>query len=104
MQRLFQFGTLILLATTLLVPLSESLDRWDKPGLGNDTEFHLFAIVLFLALVLLLTRLIARAASALLLSTVWQWSAPVTAFGARMELGRKMEPMVACSPPVPLRI
>ena len=104
MQRLFQLGTLILLATTLLVPLSESLDRWDKPGLGNDTEFHLFAIVLFLALVLLLTRLVARAASALLLFTVWQWSAPVAAFGVRMELNWKRMPVVDTSPPVPLRI
>lgn len=103
MQRLFQLGTLILLATTLLVPLSESFDRWDKPGLGNDTEFHLFAIVLFLALVLLLTRLVARAASALL-PMVWRWSVPVAAFCARMELGRKSVPMVATSPPVPLRI
>ncbi len=103
MQRLFQLGTLILLATTLLVPLSESLDRWDKPGLGNDTEFHLFAIVLFLALVLLLTRLVARAASALL-PVVWQWRAPIGAFCAGMDLCRKTVPMFAISPPVPLRI
>ncbi len=62
MRRLLQLGTLILLAVTLLVPLFESFDRWDSPGLGNDTEFHLFAIVLFLALVLLLCRLLVRAA------------------------------------------
>ena len=56
MRRLLQLGTLLLLAATILVPISESCDRWDAPGLGNDTEFHLFAIVLFLALVLLLCR------------------------------------------------
>ncbi len=56
MRRLLQLGTLLLLAATILVPISESFDRWDAPGLGNDTEFHLFAIVLFLALVLLLCR------------------------------------------------
>lgn len=60
--RLLQLGTFLLLAATLLVPLFESFDRWDSPGLGNDTEFHLFAIVLFLALVLLLCRLIVRSA------------------------------------------
>lgn len=62
MRRLLQLGTFLLLAATLLVPLSESFDRWDAPGLGNDTEFHLFAIVLFLALVLLLCRLIFQSA------------------------------------------
>ncbi len=63
MRRLLQIGTLILLATTILVPLSESFDRWDAPGLSNDTEFHLFAIVLFLALVLLLCRHLAAASA-----------------------------------------
>ena len=56
MRRLLQLGTLLLLAAAILVPISESCDRWDAPGLANDTEFHLFAIVLFLALVLLLCR------------------------------------------------
>lgn len=58
---LLQFGTLLLLAAAILVPISESFDRWDAPGLGNDTEFHLFAIVLFLALVLLICRHVAAA-------------------------------------------
>ena len=66
MRRLLQLGTLVLLAATLLVPLFESFDRWDSPGLSNDTEFHLFAIVLFLALLLLVCRRIGTAAACLI--------------------------------------
>lgn len=48
--------------TTIVVPLIECCDRWDAPGLSNDSEFPAFALVLFLCLVLLLSRLVAIAA------------------------------------------
>lgn len=67
MRRLLQFGTLIMLLATLLTPLSEALDRWDAPGLSNDTEFHIFAFVLLLALVLLVSKLIAVRSQIILL-------------------------------------
>lgn len=62
MKRLLQIGTLLLLLVTVLAPLLECFDRWDKPGLGNDTEFPVFALVLVLCLLLLVMRLVARSA------------------------------------------
>lgn len=44
---------------TILAPISELFDRWDAPGLSNDTEFAIFTLVLFLALVLLVSKLVA---------------------------------------------
>lgn len=61
MRRLLQFGALMLLATALM-PVLELFDRWDKPGLSNDTEFAVFAVVFALCLVLLICELISSAA------------------------------------------
>ena len=59
MRRLLQLSTLLLILTVVAAPISEALDRWDPPGLGHDTEFALVAFVLCLALVLLVSRLLA---------------------------------------------
>lgn len=40
------------------VPLLEWFDRWDAPGLANDTEYAVFALVLMICLVLLVGKLI----------------------------------------------
>src|SRR5438105_15759487 len=58
MKRLLQLGTWLILMVTLLTPLSECLDRWDAPGLANDTEFALFVLVLSLVFVLLVSKLV----------------------------------------------
>jgi heme O synthase-like polyprenyltransferase len=44
------------------IPLLEIFDRWDAPGLSNDTEYAIFAFVLTLCLLLLVCKLIASAA------------------------------------------
>jgi len=44
---------------TFLAPLMECFDRWDAPGLSNDTEFGLFTLIFALCLVLLVCMLIA---------------------------------------------
>lgn len=54
--------------TTFLAPLAECFDRWDLPGIGNDTEFAVCALIVSLCLVLLVSKLIA--AFALLVSLV----------------------------------
>ena len=36
---------------TVLMPLFECFDRWDRPGLRNDTEFPVFLVTLFITLV-----------------------------------------------------
>lgn len=59
MQRLLQVGTLLLLVVTFLAPLLECFDRWDAPGLANDTEFGFFALIFALCLVLLVCALLA---------------------------------------------
>lgn len=59
MRRLLQFGTFIMVLAAIVTPLSEAFDRWDAPGLSNDTEFGIFALVLFLVLVLLVSKLVA---------------------------------------------
>lgn len=59
MRRLLQISTLLLIVTVVAAPISEAMDRWDPPGLGHDTEFALVAFVVCLALVLLVSRLLA---------------------------------------------
>jgi len=59
MRRLLQFGTLLFLLVMFLAPLAELFDRWDAPGLSNDTEFSVFALVFALCLVLVVCMLIA---------------------------------------------
>ncbi|MBS1821639.1 MAG: hypothetical protein JST61_06650 [Acidobacteria bacterium] len=59
MRRLLQFGTLLFLLTMFLAPLSEFFDRWDAPGISNDTELGLFALVAVLCLVLVVCMLLA---------------------------------------------
>lgn len=59
MRRLLQIGTFLFLLVILLAPLAECFDRWDAPGLSNDTEFGVFALVLALCLVLVVCLLIA---------------------------------------------
>lgn len=59
MKRLLRFVTLIMVTTTILMPLLEYFDRWDRPGLSNDSEFPLFLITLFISLVILVAAAIA---------------------------------------------
>jgi hypothetical protein len=42
-----------------IIPLLEFFDRWDAPGLSNDTELSVYAFVFAICLVLLLCRLVA---------------------------------------------
>lgn len=57
MRRLFQFGA-ILMMIGAFYPLIEFFDRWDPPGLSNDTEFAVYALLFTICLVLLLCNLI----------------------------------------------
>jgi hypothetical protein len=68
MRRLLQIGTFLFLLVIFLAPLAECFDRWDAPGISNDTEFSVFALVLALCLVLVVCLLIA--ARSLLLNLV----------------------------------
>lgn len=52
-KRLLKFVTIFFVLVTFLMPLLECFDRWDRPGLSNDTEFPVFLIALFVTLVLL---------------------------------------------------
>jgi hypothetical protein len=60
MKRLLRFATILMVTVTLLMPLLEYFDRWDRPGLGNDTELPVFLITLFITLVILVAVAIAR--------------------------------------------
>ncbi len=57
-RRLFQLGTLLLLVAAFAAPVVECFDRWDAPGITNDTEFSLFAFVALLCLTLIVCRLL----------------------------------------------
>jgi hypothetical protein len=70
MRRLLQLGALLITLTICYAPLAEFFDRWDAPGLFNDTEFMIFALILVLCLVLLVSKLIATVA--LIISLVEQ--------------------------------
>ncbi len=60
MRRILQIGTLTLLLAVFLAPVLEMFDRWDAPGLGNDTEMAVFCIILLLCLLLAACTLIRR--------------------------------------------
>ena len=45
-----------------IYPLLELFDRWDTPGLSNDTEFKVYALLFAVCLVLLLCKLISSSA------------------------------------------
>jgi len=60
MRRLIKFVTIFFVMVTFLMPLLECFDRWDRPGLSNDTEMPVFLIVLFVSLVLLAVVAMAR--------------------------------------------
>jgi hypothetical protein len=64
MKRLLRFVTITMVTITFLMPLLECFDRWDRPGLGNDTELPIFLIFLFITLVLLAAAAIASRAIA----------------------------------------
>jgi len=61
-KRLFQLGFILLIVATFVAPLAECFDRWDAPGLGNDTEFALFLFVFLICLVLVVAMLVALGA------------------------------------------
>ncbi len=67
MRRILQFSVFILILTVLLAPISEAVDRWDPPGLGHDTEFAVVAFVFCIALVLLVSKLVAMLRQIILL-------------------------------------
>ena len=62
MRRLLQFATLVLIFVGLIAPIVEFFDYWDPEGLGDDTEFGVFALIFVLCLVLLVCKLISFAA------------------------------------------
>lgn len=53
-----------MVSMTVLMPLLECFDRWDPPGLKNDTEFPVFLITLFITFVILAAAAIASRAMA----------------------------------------
>ena len=61
MKWLFQFGAVMMLIGAFY-PLLELFDRWDPPGLSNDTEFAIYALLFTICLVLLLCKLISSGA------------------------------------------
>lgn len=70
MRRLLQFGFVVLVLAAFLTPLSEYFDRWDTPGIGNDTEMGLFCLVLLICLVLVVSKLVAWVARSVSLSRI----------------------------------
>ena len=60
MRRLIKFVTIFFVMVTFLMPLLECFDRWDPPGLSNDTELPIFLTVLFVSLVLVAVVVMVR--------------------------------------------
>jgi hypothetical protein len=102
MKRLLQVGTFLFLLATFLAPLTECFDRWDPPGISNDTEFAVFALMFALCLVLVVSKLIA--AFALLVDLVSQYfiqrSGELRPIGAKHGLDIFIPPLLSA----PLRI
>jgi hypothetical protein len=62
MRRLLQFATIVLLSAGFIAPFVEVFDTWDPQGLGDDTEFGVFALILVLTFLLCVCELISAAA------------------------------------------
>lgn len=53
----------MLILAAFLTPVIEFFDRWDPPGLGNDTEMAAFGLIFALCLVLIVCKLLATLAT-----------------------------------------
>jgi len=102
MRRMLQIGTWVLLLVMFLSPLAECFDRWDAPGISNDTEFAVFTLIFALCLVLVVCVLLA-ARSLLhrlgLEHTILQPSNERLPIGARLRISIFIPPRL-----LPLRI
>jgi len=58
MKRFFHLGLWCFGLLVVFAPLAECFDRWDPPGIVDDTEFAIFASLLMLGLVILVSRMI----------------------------------------------
>lgn len=68
----------MLLLAIVLAPLLECFDRWDAPGLGNDTEMAAFCFVLLLCLLLAACRLIRHVSDHIRIELVpMEWPEPI---------------------------
>jgi len=52
----------MLLIGAFIVPLIEIFDQWDAPGLSNDTEYGIYALVFAICLALVVCKLISSGA------------------------------------------
>ena len=99
-KRLLQFGLLLLGLATLLAPLVEFFDRWDPPGPPlNDTELGVFGFILVLALILLVSKLMAMLDKLVAIGTVFR---PQSSFSMLAERSLRLVFAVVphCSPPL----
>ena len=102
MRRLLQFGISLFLLVMFLAPLAELFDRWEAPGLSNDTEFGIFALFLALCLVQVVCMLIAARSlgNKLVLGPVVQCT-----LDEKISFGPKLVISISISPRLtPLRI
>jgi len=73
-RRLLQFGVLLLSVAAVLTPVMEWFDRWDPPGsFMTDTELSVFALILVLCLILLVSRLLAALLRVPMVATLRPW-------------------------------
>jgi hypothetical protein len=100
-KRLLQFSLFLLGLATLLAPLVEFFDRWDPPGPPmNDTELDVFGFILVLALILLVSKLIAILDKLVAIGTVFR----PQSFSILAEPGLRLVFAVAPHSSPPLRI
>lgn len=92
----------MLLLATFVTPLMEYFDRWDLPGIANDTEFAVFVLILTLCLVLLVSRLLS--ALALLIHLVAQPHRPQPELSHATPAHRLIAFFIPPPSPPPLRI
>lgn len=88
-----------MLMVTFLTPLSEYFDRWDRPGIANDTEFALFTVILSLVFVLLVCRLVAVLCMALTLEILgWLLAESSPLFSSQQKNGTLTMPPLILAP------
>jgi hypothetical protein len=100
MGRILRLSVTLLILTSVLAPVSEALDRWDAPGLGNDTEMGLFALVLVLCLVVVVSRLASGADTPQTLSVLETRSPALFRPSGTVPSLPLCRPAPECSPPL----
>lgn len=94
---------LCLVALAMLYPLIEALDDWDMATPAADSEIQFIAVLTFVGMLFIFGKVLARV-TALLTKALLSLLRSSMSLQGQSEHYASVGPIVAASPPLPLRI